>query len=156
MPAVASPAAGVTVMSAREAGPEPFYQVIDVAARDEPGEVAFVGMPYDEWLEQYWQTVDHDLSMIAVVDGRPASTTELNVNYATGRATSAGTDTLPEFRGQGLATLVKTVSLRAAAGRGITAAFTSNDEVNTPMRAINARLGYEYVGSVRVGVRTPI
>jgi GNAT superfamily N-acetyltransferase len=153
---VASPVAGVTVMCAREAGPEPFYQVIDVSARDEPGEVAFAGMPYGQWLEQFWQTIDYDVSMVAFVDGKPTCTTELKVNYATGRATSAGTDTLPEFRGQGLATLVKAVSLRAAAGRGITAAFTSNDEVNVPMRAINARLGYEYVGSVRIGVRTPV
>lgn len=144
---------GVAVLTATQAGPEPFYAVMDVAARDEPGDVAFMGMPYEDWLAQQWPTIDHELSMIAIVDGKPAATTALNANYATKKAMSAGTDALREFRGRGLVKLIKSVSLRAAAEKGITAAYTGNDEVNAPMRAINAWLGYEYVGDSRSGIK---
>jgi GNAT superfamily N-acetyltransferase len=144
---------GVTVLTAAEAGPEPFYAVMDVAARDEPGDVAFMGMPYEDWLAQQWPTADHELSFIAFVDGKPAATTALNANYATHKAMSGGTDALREYRGRGLVKLIKSISLRAAAAKGITAAYTGNDEVNAPMRAINAWLGYEYVGDSRTGIK---
>lgn len=144
---------GVQIRPASETGPEPFYRVSDVAARDEPGDVAFAGMPFDDFIERHWSTMDADLSMIAIVDGVPAATTALNANYETGRAMSVGTDALREFRGRGLVKLLKSASLRAAAERGITAAFTSNDEVNAPIRAINAWLGYQDVGATRSAVK---
>jgi hypothetical protein len=111
-------------------------------------------MPYDDWLAQDWPTIDPDLSIVAFVDGAPATTTALNANYATGKAMSAGSDCLREFRGRGLVKLIKSVSLRAAAEAGITQAVTGNDLVNAPMRAINAWLGYEYVGANRSAVKT--
>jgi GNAT superfamily N-acetyltransferase len=40
------------------------------------------------------------------------------------------TATLPEYRGHGLATLVKVAALHWAADRGVTVAYTSNDESN--------------------------
>jgi GNAT superfamily N-acetyltransferase len=154
LPPQPAAAAGVTVMTAAQAGPDPFYQVSDTAARDEPGDVAFAGMPYADWLEHYWPTVDRDISMIALVHGRPAATTALDANYDTGRAMSIGSDALREFRGRGLVKLIKSVSLRAAAERGITAAYTANDEVNAPIRAINAWLGYRPVGALRSALKT--
>jgi len=60
---------------------------------------------------------------------------------------------LREYRGRGITKLIKSLSLRAAADRGITAAYTANNETNAPMRAINAWLGYEYVGSARTALR---
>jgi GNAT superfamily N-acetyltransferase len=56
------------------------------------------------------------------------------------------TGTLPEYRGRGLALAVKLASLRWAAARGVTRVFTSNDETNAPMLAVNRRLGYRPVG----------
>jgi GNAT superfamily N-acetyltransferase/RimJ/RimL family protein N-acetyltransferase len=153
LPAAPPVPAGVHVLSAREAGPEPFFLVSDEAARDEPGDMPYEGMAYADWLAVYWPIVDPDMSMLAVVDGVPAATTALNSNYVTGRAMSIGSDNRRQFRGQGLVKLIKSMSLRAAAARGVTAAFTSNNEVNAPIRAINAWLGYRPVGAVHSMVR---
>jgi GNAT superfamily N-acetyltransferase len=154
LPPMPETPAGVTVATAAETGPEIWYAVVDVAARDEPRDEPFTGMPYDDWLRLQWPVLDKEVSLIAFVDGEPASTTALNVNYATRRAMSEGTDTLREYRGRGITKLIKSMSLRAAAERGITAAFTANNEVNAPMRAINAWLGYEFVGSTRTAHKT--
>ncbi len=145
--------ADVEILSAREAGPEPFYLVSDEAARDEPGDMPYEGMPYEDFLAIYWPVVDKDTSMIAIVGGVPAATTALNSNYESGRAMSIGSDNRRQFRGRGLVKLIKSVSLRAAAARGVTAAFTANDEVNAPIRAINAWLGYQPVGAVHSMVK---
>lgn len=153
LPPAPPAAADVTVLTAGEAGPEPFHAVSDTAARDEPGDVVFEGIPYESWLTRYWPTVDQNVSMIAFVGGVPAATTALDTNYATGRAMSIGSDALREFRGRGLIKLIKSRSLRAAAERGITASFTANDEDNAPIRAINAWLGYTDVGAVRSAVK---
>ncbi|HEY1489312.1 MAG TPA: GNAT family N-acetyltransferase [Micromonosporaceae bacterium] len=153
LPPMPDSRSGVAIRTVRESGPEPIYQVINTAAKDEPGDVPFEGIPYEDWIAQYWPSIDHDLSMVAFVDGAPAASTALRARYELGRASSAGSDCLPEFRGRGLVKLLKSRSLRAAADRGITAAYTSNDETNAPMRAINAWLGYRPVGSTRSALK---
>ncbi|NUT34379.1 MAG: GNAT family N-acetyltransferase [Hamadaea sp.] len=144
---------GVTVLSAGEAGPRPWYDVVDVAARDEPGDVPFTGMPYEDFLVHKWPAIDKDLSLIAFVDGRPAATTALIADYDIRKVMSGGTDALREYRGRGLVKLIKVLSLARAAERGIIAAYTGNDEVNAPMRAINAWLGYELIGESRAALK---
>jgi GNAT superfamily N-acetyltransferase len=47
------------------------------------------------------------------------------------------------YRGRGLARLVKVASLRRARERGLTEAYTGNDESNVPMLRVNASLGYQ-------------
>ena len=53
------------------------------------------------------------------------------------------TGTLPELRGRGLGRQVKLASINWAAENGVTQMFTTNDETNAPMLAINRRLGYQ-------------
>jgi GNAT superfamily N-acetyltransferase len=154
LPPVPEIPGGVTVVTAAEGGPQAWYDVVDVAARDEPGDVPFVGLPYEHWLATQWPSLDKDISLIAFVDGKPAATTALNANYETRKVESAGTDALREYRGRGLVKLIKSLSLRAAAERGITAAYTANDETNAPMRAINKWLGYDFVGDTRSALKT--
>lgn len=48
-----------------------------------------------------------------------------------------------EWRGRGLATTLKLATIAWAIEHGLTALETGNDEANAPMRAVNARLGYE-------------
>jgi len=55
------------------------------------------------------------------------------------------TGTIPAHRGRGLAKLVKSVALRRAAQAGVSGAFTSNDDENGPMLAVNNWLGYRRV-----------
>jgi GNAT superfamily N-acetyltransferase len=57
------------------------------------------------------------------------------------------TATLPQYRGRGLARLVKTAALQRVAARGVTIAYTSTDESNAPMLAVNTRLGYRPVAT---------
>ena len=57
------------------------------------------------------------------------------------------TSTLPEFRGRGLAKLVKAAALRRAAEAGIEAAYTANYDGNTPMLAVNDWLGYHRIAT---------
>jgi RimJ/RimL family protein N-acetyltransferase len=59
-----------------------------------------------------------------------------------GRANNMFTGMLRGFRGKGLASAAKIASLRWAAAHGVTRVFTSNDEANAAMLAINRRLGY--------------
>jgi GNAT superfamily N-acetyltransferase len=73
----------------------------------------------------------------------PASMTLIEANLETGRSWSGGTMTLPEYRGRGLAKLLKSVALRKAADAGVTVALTANDYTNGPMLAINDWLGYK-------------
>lgn len=47
------------------------------------------------------------------------------------------------WRGRGLATTLKLATIGWAIEHGLTALETGNDEANVPMRAVNARLGYE-------------
>ena len=65
---------------------------------------------------------------------------------AGGRAQHAGTATLPEHRGRGLATAAKCRALQVTAAKGVTRITTSNAEENAAMRAINRKLGFEPIG----------
>jgi GNAT superfamily N-acetyltransferase len=145
---------GVRIVSAAESGPEPLYRVDDVAARDEPGDSPYTGLPFDRWCADYWEVMDREASMVAMVGSEPAAVTMLVGDRDKGRLTSSGSNTLREYRGRGLMKLVKSVSLRRAAELGITACFTSNDEVNAPMLAVNRWLGYRAVGGTRSIVKT--
>jgi RimJ/RimL family protein N-acetyltransferase len=52
------------------------------------------------------------------------------------------TGTIPSYRGQGLAKVVKSAALNRSREAGFLAAFTGNDAGNKPMLAVNEWLGY--------------
>ena len=87
-------------------------------------------------------TVTLDGSFAAIEDDRVVCITMLAANIERGRAFNEYTATLPEYRRRGLAEKVKRASLRWAGERGIRAVWTTNDETNAAMLAINQRLGY--------------
>ncbi|WP_027340931.1 GNAT family N-acetyltransferase [Hamadaea tsunoensis] len=135
---------GVTVASAAEVGPRGVFAVDSVAMEDEPDDITTDAVAYDDWIREIWEgpELDLDASTVVLVDGQPASLTLIEADHATGRIWSGGTGTLREHRGKGYAKLAKSVAVRRAAERGITTAYTSNDEVNRPMLAVNEWLGY--------------
>jgi GNAT superfamily N-acetyltransferase len=53
------------------------------------------------------------------------------------------TAVLRAYRGRGIARELKHATIAWAIENGLTALVTGNDEANAPMRAVNARLGYE-------------
>lgn len=149
LPPVPAAPPGVSVVSIAEIGPEATYEVDKVAMADEPGDIAYDAVEYAEWQDSIWADpdVDRELSMAVLVDGEPAALTFVQADLASRRCWSAGTGTLPAYRGRGLAKLAKSVALRRAAEAGIETAYTSNDHTNAPMLAVNEWLGYRPVGA---------
>ena len=124
--------------------PRPIYHVDTTSVLDEPGEARFDAITYDSWLERLWRNpaLDHDASMVTLVDGVAVATTMLDTDRPSGRGQNNNTGTLPEHRGRGLATLAMQASLVRAAQLGCTVVYTGNDVTNAPMLAINRKLGY--------------
>lgn len=138
---------GVRLVSAEEAGPELMYVADAAATLDEPSDAPADAIGYDDWLHEVWEgpTLRWDLSVAAIADGKVAAFTA--VEAAGDRAWSGMTGTLREYRGGGLAKLVKAVALREAAEAGIRTAATSMDDRNGPMKAVNTWLGYRHVAT---------
>jgi GNAT superfamily N-acetyltransferase len=136
--------------------PRPVYELDLEVSPDIPLDQPVGHVPWDEWLERYWRhpMVDHECSLVLLVDGVPASFTLLVAAHDSGRAMTGMTGTRRAFRGRGLAELVKRHSLARAAEAGLTAAFTENEESNAAMLAVNERLGYR-PSSTRVSFLRP-
>ncbi|MFE6499618.1 GNAT family N-acetyltransferase [Kitasatospora sp. NPDC057738] len=149
--------AGVEVRPAADWADDPYpvFLVEADAILDEPGsEVPMDALTYEDWLRNDWARPDRDaaLSVVAVVDGRPAAFSMVQTDGAD-RYWSAFTACRREFRGRGLSKLAKLESLRLAAAAGYRHAYTSNDTTNGPMLAINAWLGYERCAGERKGIK---
>ena len=125
---------GVRLVSFAELDdPEPVWALDMEVSQDIPNET-FESLPLDEWVSEFWRSpiLDDDASLVAFVDGRLAAITMIRVDRASGRAQNNLAGTLREFRGRGLATLLKSHSLRRAADLGATIAITDNEEQNAP------------------------
>ncbi|WNM42440.1 GNAT family N-acetyltransferase [Micromonospora halotolerans] len=146
-PPMPEPPPGVRLLSAAEVDPRRIHQVDAEASRDEPGDVPTDALGYDTWHHEVWENVglDKGASTLAEVDGTLAAVSL--VKRDGDRMWSDFTGTVPQHRGRGLARLAKQAALHRAATSGVRTAYTSNDEANGPMLAINARLGYQPVGS---------
>lgn len=145
LPPVPDLAPGVTVTPFSKVEPEAVFSVDAASVVDEPGNTAADDLDYDEWYDSVWESpsLDKEASTLVVVDGVPAAYTNVEVDQRSHRMWSNGTGVLREHRGKGLAKIAKAVAVRRAAERGVTAAYTSNDEVNKPMLAVNEWLGYQ-------------
>jgi mycothiol synthase len=141
-PVAPTPPRGVEIVS-RAARPDltdALYPVGAEGAEDIPG---FPGRPTYE----QWRATDIDrptripeLFFIALFEGEP-------IGYATlddyGRDAFHGlTAVLRNWRRQGVATALKRAQIAAAKERGFRRVFTTSEERNAPMRALNAKLGY--------------
>jgi GNAT superfamily N-acetyltransferase len=101
----------------------------------------------DDLVEWKWDDLDHpNLShegSFVVLDGeQPVSLGFLTVDLERRVAYNQLTATLPGYRRQGLALLVKLATTRWAAANGIERVLTENDRENTGMLALNDSLGY--------------
>ncbi|WP_405057116.1 GNAT family N-acetyltransferase [Kribbella sp. NBC_01505] len=125
--------------------PRPVFIADSATSLDEPSDVPMDAADYDEWLDEIWTApgLDKSLSVAAMVGDEVVCFTAVEVDGD--RSWSGSTGTIPAYRGRGLAKLVKSVALRRCAAAGVTAAYTSNDDENGPMLAINNWLGYRRV-----------
>ncbi|MEV4261219.1 GNAT family N-acetyltransferase [Kribbella sp. NPDC049584] len=136
---------GIELVAFGEVDPRAAYTGDMIASLDEPGDSPMDSMEYDRWVEEIWNSpsLDKSLSVAAMAGDEMASFTLVETDGD--RMWSGMTGTVPAYRGRGLAKLVKSVALRRAAAAGITSAYTSNDDENGPMLAINNWLGYRRV-----------
>jgi GNAT superfamily N-acetyltransferase len=123
--------------------PRPIYELDLETAQDIPNE-EYDAVSFEEWRKEYWKTpmIDQDASLAAYIEGRLAGVTMIRVDRPSGRAQNNLCGVRRQFRGRGLALLLKSHSLRRAAEMGATVVLTDNDETNAPMLAVNTKLGY--------------
>lgn len=124
--------------------PRPLFELDAETMSDEPSDIAYEFTDYDAWLAETWNhpLTSHELTSVAVVEGRPVAFSVARTDGGTGYGTVM-TGTGRAFRGRGLAKLAKNDSLHRARAAGFTEAFTGNDTGNGPMLAINKWFGYE-------------
>jgi GNAT superfamily N-acetyltransferase len=146
-PPMPEPPPGLRLLRAAEVDPRRIHRVDAEASLDEPGDVPTDALGYDIWHHEVWENVglDRDASTVVEADGTLVAISL--VKRDGDRMWSDFTGTLPAHRGRGLAGLAKRAALHRAATSGVRIAYTSNDEANAPMLAINARLGYRPVAS---------
>jgi GNAT superfamily N-acetyltransferase len=138
---------GVELIGLHEADPQELYAADQVAQRTKPGDAKITSRPYDDWLGEIWTSPDMvlDLGVAALYGGRLVAFTLSRGDRTT--IWSKMTATMPEYRGRGLAKLVKAAALHRAAEAGVQAAYTANYDSNLPMLAVNDWLRYDRVAT---------
>jgi GNAT superfamily N-acetyltransferase len=134
---------GMRLSPLNELDPRRLWEADEIAQRTKPGDAKIAGRPYEVWREAIWESPAFvlDLTMALVdAEGRVVAFTLGNGDHE--KIWSQMTATLPEFRGQGLAKLVKCATLHRAAAAGVTGMYTANYDGNGPMIAVNEWLGY--------------
>jgi GNAT superfamily N-acetyltransferase len=136
---------GIELVTFDQLEPRQVFTADSIASLDEPSDSPLDSISYEHWLKETWEGPgpDKSLSVAAMAGDEVVCFTVVETDVD--RAWSGMTGTIPAYRGRGLAKLVKSVALRRAAAAGITAAFTSNDDENGPMLAVNNWLGYQRV-----------
>ena len=131
------------------AGRERELYELSLACGDLPGGKPESNMSYEEWLAEALgdPTLSWDGSFVLEVGGVPASYAWL-VLGEDDLAYNEMTGTRPELRSRGLALAVKLATIRWAAENGVSRIYTSNHENNTPMLAVNRKLGYQVVAEL--------
>jgi GNAT superfamily N-acetyltransferase len=146
LPPRREPPAGVELRTGTDFAddPRPLFELDAETLADEPSDITHEFTDYEAWLRETWHhpLLSHELTSVAVVDGRPAAFSAARTDGGT-RYGTVMTGTARAHRGRGLAQLAKNDSLHRARAAGFTEAFTGNDSGNEPMLAINKRFGYE-------------
>lgn len=145
---------GIELVAFDRVDPRQAYTADSIASLDEPADSPMDSVEYEQWFEEIWTgpALDKSLSVAAMAGDEMVAFTV--VETAGDRAWSGMTGTIPAYRRRGLAKLVKSVALRRAAAAGVTAAYTSNDDENGPMLAVNNWLGYQRVQTELALLRT--
>jgi GNAT superfamily N-acetyltransferase len=147
---------GFAVVPLADCRPEDVYAVDMATTPDVPTAVEFAAMPFEDWVTRFWRgpQLRRDGSFAVTHDGRPVSITLLRSEGD--RAMNDMNGTLREYRGRGLARLLKLHQLEWAARDGLVSVMTENDERNAPMLAVNTRLGYRRFLELTTYAREPL
>ncbi|MFI5728645.1 GNAT family N-acetyltransferase [Kribbella sp. NPDC051587] len=138
---------GIELVAMNQVDPRKLHAANEVAQRTKPGDAKIASQPYDEWVQDVWASPESvlDLSVVAMLEDEV-------IGFTLGRGDrtriwSKMTSTMPEYRGRGLAKLVKAAALQRAAAAGVQNCYTANYDGNAPMLAVNEWLGYYRVAT---------
>ena len=110
---------------------------------DIPGFEDVTGEPFDDWMAHQMQrpTDSPDATFIALAGEEVVGYAKLSLTTPTsaGHAMAA---VKRAWRGRGIASALKATEINWALANGYTELHTSNEDRNTPIKRINARLGY--------------
>ncbi|MFC0622524.1 GNAT family N-acetyltransferase [Kribbella deserti] len=137
-----------------ELDPRQVYAADVIAQRDKPADAPTDAIAYDQWLRAFWHGPSPDLSMSVAAVAADEVVCFTAVEVDGDRIWSPMTGTVPAYRGQGLAKIVKAEALRAAAAAGVTWAYTANDAANRAMLAVNRWLGYRHIATQSAATRS--
>ncbi|MFC4146465.1 GNAT family N-acetyltransferase [Micromonospora mangrovi] len=138
---------GVRLLPLAGLDPRRLHAAHVAAAADEPGDAPNHALSYRNWRYEVWDNLGLDRAASIAVEVDEELVSFSLVKRDGDRMWSDMTATLPAFRGRGLARLAKLAALHRARATGVSVAYTSNDETNAPMLAINERLGYRRVAT---------
>jgi len=142
------PPAGVRIVTLGERPDlvEAVYAVAIETYQDIPGDEPMYAGSLDEFRQRDVDRpgIARDAFLVALdEDGRAVGFASLLLEGGRpGVGVHDMTAVVCSHRGRGLATTLKQATIGWAIGAGLTALEAGNDEANTPMRAVNHRLGY--------------
>ena len=142
------PPAGIELVSFDERPeliPAVFEKEAELAA-DVPGHSAHEPMTYEHWKRENVEGpgVFLEACFIALDAGEVVGYTSIRRRGADAPdAENLLTAVRRPWRGRGIATALKRAQIERAHAAGVEKIYTANDEVNTAMRGVNERLGYE-------------
>ena len=122
-----------------------WHRLFESARNDIPRDDTPTGFTFEEFGEIFLKDEEFmwDVSMFAFEGDKMIGFTLLYKFDDRGVLFQALTAVDREYRGRGLAKAMKARAMRAGKAKGITEVHCDNDTRNTPMLAINDRLGYQ-------------
>ena len=159
--AEAPPGIELTTVAARPDLLEGIHAVAVVALPDIPhGDQPIIAGSLEEFRVRDVDRpgIPGDAFMLAVESSSETVVGYASLMFVPGRTDMAWHDmtaVLPEYRGRGIAKVLKRATIAWAIDHGLTALETGNDVENAPMRAVNLGLGYKPIPD-EVGFRGPL
>lgn len=121
------------------------YAVSQEIEQDMPGEEPCSLETFDEWNNQWSQTPGHQIeaALLALLDGELVGWSMIEIPpLMKGAAWHMSTGVMRNYRGRGIAQVLKYETLLNARSLGVTSIHTGNHTENTAMLHINNKLGY--------------
>jgi GNAT superfamily N-acetyltransferase len=144
-PAEVPPPAGIEIVTwaQRPELARGMYEVDLEAHSDIPGFEDVTVEPFEDWMAHNMErpTDSPEATFIALAGQEVVGFAKLSLTAPTA-AGHAITAVKRAWRGRGIAGALKATEINWALGHGYTELHTSNEERNTPIKRLNARLGY--------------